>query len=677
MFPDQKSMLALGRRQTVMFLALCGVFGTAQGQDSTAGDEDPHRDDPVRLDQVVVRATANQQTIEELIQPVEVLSGEALEEARAPTLGETVGALPGVQSSNFGAGVGRPIVRGLDGARVSVLSGGLSTQDVSTISQDHGVAIEPFLADQIEVLKGPATLLFGSGAIGGVVNVEDGRIAEFPLDRPLAGRAEVRAESVNDGLSAMGRVDVAAADGRLALHADGVHRDLNDYDTPNGRQANSFVDNASLGFGASFVTEEGFAGVSVSRFESDYGNPGEPGDPSSGEPGVSLDLRQDRVEAKGGLRRDFGVFDGLRASVAQTDYEHIEFEGDEVGTVFSNEATEGRVELTHAGPGALIGAIGLQYSTRDYAALGDEAFVPRTATRSAGLFVTERVNFGPTALEFGARIDDVESRPDGQAARSFNPVSLALGGLWNIDEQWRLSLNLNRAERAPAEEELFAFGPHLATASFEIGDADLREERATQADFGVHYHGDRFEAKAALYRTRFDGFIYLLESGDLAEAEDGDEGLPVRLWSQADATFQGFELEGIAHLVDQDAVRLDARLFADRVDASFDAGGDLPRIAPARLGAELRFDADAWRASLGAVRYASQDDVAAGESPTEGYTLVDAHFAWHFDVGTVGWELFVDANNLTDEVARVHTSFLKDQVVLPGRNFAAGVRVFF
>ncbi|MBW8807535.1 MAG: TonB-dependent receptor [Lysobacter sp.] len=663
----RRSALALA-----LTLALPFTQAVAQDAAGPSSPSDTRHDKATSLDAVVVTATPLQSSAEELAQPVEVLSGEKLDEARGATLGETVGKLPGVQSSNFGAGVGRPIIRGMEGPRVGVMTGGLASQDVSTVSQDHNAAVEPFLADQIEVLKGPATLLYGSGAIGGVVNIVDGRIAEKPLDETVSGRAEVRRSSVSNGVTGMARVDASGADGALVLHADGVYRNNDDYDTPLGRQRNSFVDTKTGALGASLVGDVGFLGFSAARYEDKYGNAGEPGNAEEGESPVHIDMRQNRFELKGGINQDFGIFSGLRASVANTEYEHTEFEGSEIGTRFLNDATEGRLELTHKPLAGWVGAIGLQGYDRTFQAIGEEAFVPKTKTRAAGLFVTEQRKWDQLQIELGARIDKVESSPSGAAKRDFNPLSLSAGAMWKFTDAWRLTFNVDRAERAPAEEELFANGLHAATASFEIGNADLRKERANQFELGLHYHGSMFEAKLAAYQTRFDGFIYLVDTGAF------EEGNPVRQWSQADATFTGFEGEAIAHVFDGDAGKFDVRLFGDTVRAKLDnGGGNLPRIAPSRIGGELRWDADSWRASLGATRYMKQDKVALNETPTDGYTLVDAHMAYHWDAGNLGYEVFLDGTNLTDQVARVHTSFLKDSVILPGRGVDFGVRVFF
>lgn len=647
----------------------------AQAQEDSA--KDTRHDEAKDLDRVVVTASPLRQSAEELSQPVDVLAGERLDQAKSATLGETLEKLPGVQTSNFGAGVGRPIIRGLDGPRVGVLSGGLSSQDVSTISQDHATAVEPFLADQIEVLKGPATLLYGSGAIGGVVNIVDGRIAERALDDTVRGRAELRYDSVNRGKTAMARVDASGADGALALHADGVYRDQDDYDTPDGKQLNSFVKTRTGGLGVSFIGPDGFIGVSASRYDNRYGNPGEPGDKAAGEAGVSLDMLQNRFELKTGINRDFWIFNGLRGSFASTRYEHTEFEGDVVGTTFTNEANEGRIELTHKPIGRWTGAVGLQAGDRTFEAIGEEAFVPRTTTRSHGLFWMEHGDWDAFQLDLGIRKDSVRTDAAGRPRRSFAPLSLSAGGLWRFNDAWRVTLNVDRAERAPAEEELFADGPHVATASYEIGDSTLREERANLVEVGLHYHGERFEAKAAVYSTRFDGFIYLADTGTYTPPEPGEDPLPIRLWSQADATFRGFEAELTTHLLDSDHGKLDLRVFGDHVRGERDSGEHLPRIAPSRYGLDLNWRADRWRAALGATRILRQNDTAPGETETAGYTLVDAHVAWHWDTGNYGWEVFINGKNLGDADARVHTSFLKDNVVLAGRNFGLGVRMFF
>ena len=629
------------------------------------------------LNAVVVTASPLRDTAEALSKPAEVLTGERLDENRAASLGETISSLPGVQSSNFGPGVGRPILRGLDGPRVEVLSNGMASEDVSTVSQDHSPAIEPFLADQIEVLKGPSTLLYGSGAIGGIVNVVDGRIPETAIEGGFSGRAEMRFDTVNDGNTDMFRVD--GGNDKFALHADGVYRNNKDYDIPNGgKQANTFIDTKTGAVGGSLLGDWGFVGASASRYENDYGNPGEPGDLAAGERGVWLKMRQNRYDLKGGLTDPWGEGSSLRFSFGHTDYSHIEFEGDEQGTVFEKDSNEGRVEAAFAWGNGWKGATGVQGSDTTFKAVGEESFVPETKTRSLGVFGVARKNWEALQLDLGARIDQVKADPVNGPARDFNPLSLSVAGGWRLNDQWRVTANLDHAERAPAEEELFSDGPHLATMAYEIGNPDLDKEAANQFEIGLQYQSALMDAKVAAYYNRFSDFIYLADTGDTWYFEEEDEELPIRQWTQADARFHGFEGEATFHLADNETGVWDLRMFGDTVRGRLAEGGNLPRIAPSRLGAQLRWEAAGWRASLGATRYNKQDKVAANETPTDGYTLVDAHVAYHRDVNDrAAWEVFLDGSNLTGQEARVHTSFLKDTVVLPDRSLSFGVRLFF
>ena len=670
-------------RQTLLALALLAALPlqaqeakqapTSDTRHPQEAGEDRHIKD---IGGLVVTASALQDTADTLSKPTDVLAGQRLDESRAASLGETVASVPGVQSSNFGPGVGRPVIRGMDGPRVAILDGGLASQDVSTVSQDHAPAVEPFLADQIEVLKGPSTLLYGSGAIGGAVNVVDGRIPEYAIEGGMSGRAEARFSGGDQGgETAMARVD--GGNDRIALHADAVYRNALDYDTPRGRQANTFIDARSGALGGSLVGDWGFVGLSASRFENAYGNPGEPGDLALGDRGVHVEMQQDRYELKGALRDLWGAGNGLRFAYGHTGYTHTEFEGDAPGTRFRKNANEGRLEATFGDPAGWQGAVGAQASTASFVAIGEEAFVPETRTRAQGVFGVARRAFGGFQLDLGARVDRVKSSPVGGDARHFNPLSLSLAGAWKLDERWKLTANLDHAERAPVEEELFSDGPHVATLAYEIGDAGLRKEAANQFELGLQYQAKWMEAKVSAYYNRFNDFIYLADTGDSWYWEEEDKALPIRQWTQGDAVFRGLEGEATVHLAVNDAGDWDLRVFGDTVRATLRDGGNLPRIAPSRLGAQLRWDRGGWRAALGATRTNRQDKVGGNETPTAGYTLVDAHMTRHFDADAFSWELFADASNLTNQHARVHTSFLKDAVLLPGRSVSFGVRVFF
>ncbi len=699
--------------------------------------QDPRHSEPADLDAVIVRASPLAKSAEDLTQPVEVLAGERLDEVKASSLGETVGRLPGIQSSYHGPGVGRPIIRGMDGARVQVLNDGLASGDVSTVSVDHAVSIEPFMANQIEVLKGPATLLYGSGAIGGAVNVIDGRIPETATFEPLEGRAELRAGSVSDERTGMVRLDGTDSSGKLVFHFDALHRETGDYRIPghaeaaddhhghdhdhdegaHGRLPNSFLRTDSAALGASYVGDRGFIGAGYSMFSSRYGVPGHvhPGDDHGhghddhdhdhdhahdehGDHAVHIVMDQRRSEVRGGLD-DMDSFESLRVKLAHNQYTHTEYEDNAVGTVFDNDSVEGRVELVHLPLGGWNGAFGLQFSRRKFHAMGAEAFVPDSKSRDTGLFWIGERSFDAVDLELGARYDqnriDVVTGP----SRDFDGLSLSAATRWHVGERLHLSFGLDRAQRMPTSEELYSDGLHVATSSYEFGNAGLDMETANRAELGMHWHHEGLLVSASLYHIEYDDFIYLADTGVV------DGGLPARIWNQADARFSGGELDVQWTLLDDERGQWTLRTFGDVVRARLTGAGtrevsfsvphgdhahqhtaqialdgNLPRIAPARVGAELRWRSadDAWRANLGAVRYASQDRVAEHEHESPGYTLVHAGLTWHLDTaGGKAWELFVDGNNLLDEEARPHTSFISHLAPLPGRNINAGVRLFF
>lgn len=743
--PDRPSMRPLA---TAILLAL---------STAAASHDDPRHAEVKDLDEVVVRANPLPRTAEDLARPVEVLAGSRLDEVRAVSLGETVSRLPGVQSSYFGPGVGRPVIRGLDGARVQVLNDGLASGDVSTVSVDHAVAIEPFLADQVEVLKGPSTLLYGSGAIGGAVNVVDGRVPEQATAEPLQGRAELRAASGNDERTGLMRLDGTSSSGRLVFHLDALHRETGDYRIPGhaqsaalrahehghadgdddadghavrGRLANSFVRTDSAALGLSWVGDRGFIGAGASLYASRYGVPGhahagdgqghghghghdhdhdhEHGhehDDTVGHDGdahgeVHIVMDQRRQEVRGGLD-DLGAFETLRVKLARTTYTHTEYEGGAVGSVFDNDSTELRVELAHRPWAGWHGAFGLQAWQRDFHAEGEEAFVPGSDSRDVGLFWIGSRRFDGLELELGARHDrnriDVDQAGAAGPSRSFGATSLSAAARWHFGEDLHLSFGLDRAQRSPTAEELYSHGLHVATRSWEFGDPALRPETANRIEAGVHWHHGRVRVGASLYAIDYRDFIHLADTG----VDDG--GTPVRIWHQADARFTGGEID-LQWTVHDGAHGLwTLRTFADAVRGRLDGDGtrevafevphgdhvhhhvaqlaldgNLPRLAPRRTGAELRWEAGAWRAGIGAIHHARQGRVAAHEAPTPGYLLVNANLAWHLDTADgSALEVFFDASNLLDREARPHTSFLRDLAPLPGRSVAAGIRFFF
>ena len=576
--------------------------------------------DPTNLPTVQVTASPLAGDAESLARPVEVLRDEALDRAKAATLGETVEKLPGVQTTYFGPGVGRPILRGLDGPRVQVLAAGLGTLDASTVSSDHATSVEPFLADQIEVLKGPATLLFGSGAIGGAVNVADGRIARDLPEAPLSGRAEIRGNTVNNERTGMFRLD--GVNGNWVIHVDGLLRNTGDYRIPGlaavehddhddhdhdhdhddghddehdavrGRLENSAIRTWAGAVGATWLGEGGHFGLSASTYRSNYGIPAgahvhadddhghdhghghghdhddDHDDHEEAHGDVRIDLTQNRLELKTGVYEPLSFLESLELHGAYSDYEHVELEGHQVGTRFTSTGYDARLQAVQKEAGGWRGAFGLQLGRVDFMAEGEEAFVPATVTDSWGLFVVQERNFDPVKLELGARYDRVDLDPaGGQPRRSFDATNLSAAAIWRVSEAIDLRFGIDGSERAPTQEELYAGGLHVATGSIEIGDNGLATERALRGEIGMHAHNERIDFKLAVYRSGFRDFIYLADTG-VAE-----HGTPVRLWTQADAVFTGAEAEAVLHLADGDRGGWDLRLFGDLVRGELDGSG--------------------------------------------------------------------------------------------------------
>lgn len=667
--------------------------------------------DSTELETIIVTASPLGSSALEMAQSASVLSGEELDRALRATIGETVERLPGVQSAYFGPGVGRPIIRGLDGPRISVLENNISSNDVSNVSADHAVSIEPFLAEQVEVLRGPATLLYGSDTIGGVVNVRTHRIPTRRIEG-IEGEVVVNGDTVADEL--FGAIELDFGAGPWAFHLDGFVREADDYEIPGfaeleeahgdeeheedhdeeeqiaGLLENSAIETQGGAAGFSYLGDRWRFGLSYSNFQTDYGIPGhahEHGHEDEHEEGeehdheeegeeeeemVTIDLENNRVDADFQLYDPLTGLESLRVLVSNSDYEHIEFEGSEVGTQFDTDTLEGRVELVHRPIAGWRGVFGVQFQDRDFVALGDEAFVPPTETQSYGLFLLEEREFGDIRIELGARYEDQEvDTTDGRNA-SHEPFSLSGGAVWHFTDAMHLAFYAARAERAPAEEELFADGPHIATQTFEIGDPTLDKEVSTNFEVTLRRHQGPFTGSLTFFRNDFEDFIYLADTGD------EEDGFPVRVWTQDDAEFYGLEGELAYAFPETDFGQFRVRGFFDSVEAELDDGSNLPRIAPARIGGGADWSLNGWAASLDVIHYDEQDDVAAFETPTDGYTLIDADLAYRFTAaGDIAWELFARGRNLGDEEARNHTSFLKDRAPLPGRNVILGFRAYF
>lgn len=676
-------------RQPLAWAVAVGLAPAALGSEAA----------PLELDASVVSASALASSVQEMTAPAAILEGDQLVLQRAATLGETLDGLPGVQAASFGAGASRPVIRGLDGGRVKVLSDGIDVLDASTVSQDHAVSIEPLLAERIEVLKGPATLLYGGGAIGGVVNVIDKRVPTYVPEKGYEGELELRANSVaNEGAGLFG---ITAGAGNVAMRVEGVKRQADDYEIPGAegmprsdKQVGSHNDTDSYSLGGSFIGARGYLGLAWSRQENRYGLPGhehadchqdealwhcgehghgeeehedEEGDEHEEHGGAVpfIRLEQDRWDLRGELEDPLPGFELARLRAGHSDYRHREIEEGATAAIYDNQASEARLELTHRPFHGWHGVLGGQTSRRDFARFTAENPMPQTLTGNHTLFLLEEYAVGAWRYELGARHEwqDIEA-DSGAPDTDHAGTSLSAGAVWTFAPAYSLGLSLSRAQRLPSAEELYAFGPHAASRTIELGNPDLTEETSHNLEVTLRKFAGPTTFTFSLFRNQVDDFIYAADLG-----LDTESAFRVVEYRQADAVLSG----GEAELRHQFSERFAATLFGDRVRGKLRHGGDLPRIPADRLGVRLeqRFGG-ALDGQLEFYRVQRQDQLAAFETTTAGYNMLGAGLSYHGRLSQADYQLYLKADNLLDAEARQHSSLIKDKVLLPGRNLTVG-----
>lgn len=668
------------------------------------------------LEEVIISASPIHNQHSDNARPVVVLNGDELRNKAAATLAQTLTGQVGVAAASFGSGVGNPVIRGQSANRVKVMQDNLDTLDASNTSADHANTTEPLLADQIEILRGPATLRFGSGAIGGVVNVIDGRIPTKLSSDPITGAMETRYTSNNDEVATVLRLDGSFE--QIAWHIDGLYRDSNDVSIPglsntedpdeatDGYLANSNSRADAFSGGLSWIGEQGFIGFAISEQNNKYGIPAgahehhhdeeehhddedehhddddDHGDEEEhhdeGEEVVRIDMEQTRYDLKAQLNQPFTGFEKLSLRVGHNDYQHVELEGGTVGTTFTSEATEARVEIVHNPIQQWQGAFGLQLLDRDYGADGAEAFIPADSKiRSTGLFWIEEKHWDHQWLEFGLRYERQSIDPQGNNAPSkvdHNATSASLGYHWSIDDVHQFSATWSHSERAPSLEELFSDGAHIASQSYDLGDADLDLETSQNIDLGYEWQplnkGLIEDLRINIFYNDIQDYIYQRDTG----TEDPESELEIFAYEQQDAQFHGGEIELNLALTEDAKLRL----FGDLVRAEFDGGADVPRISPDRIGAELSYDHELWYGSLRVIEVSEQNRAGEEQESTDGYTRLDAQFNVPFSIsGSSNGLLFLRADNLLDEDIRHATSFLREVAPEAGRSLTAGIRLSF
>jgi len=640
--------------------------------------------------------TANPLGSDQLASPSTVLEGDRLTLLQKGSLGETLNKQPGVSSSYFGPGASRPIIRGLDGDRIRILRNGVGALDASSLSYDHAVPLDPVNVERIEIVRGPAALLYGGNAIGGVINTFDNRIPTEAIEG-IHGAGELRYGGADTTRSSAGKLE--AGNGQFALHIDANAREFNDLKIPGfartgderardpgddnkHRLGNSDGRQDGGAVGGSYTWDDGYAGLSYSSYDANYGSPAEED--------VRIRMKQDHYAFASEIRNLQGPFSSVKLDAGYTDYEHREIEGGEVGTTFKNKGYEARVEARHLPIGPFNGVIGAQVTRGEFSALGEEAFVPQTDTDAGALFILEEIKATERLqISFGGRLEHTTVDPDSAGnerfakadqSSSFTAGSLSSGAIYALTPIWSLAATLGYTERAPTFYELYANGAHVATGTYEVGDPGLSKEKAVSSDLALRFDNGTHKGSFGVFYSHFSNYIGLLSSGRTLndEGEADPDGIPEFNYSGVRARFSGVEAQDHWKLGESRYGSLALELSGDYTRAkNLDTGEALPRIAPLRLNSGLLWELNQWQARIDIEHASSQHQVPDNETGTDGYTTLGASAGYHFNVGESQWLAFVNGENLTNQTVRYASSILRDIAPAPGRSVEVGLRTTF
>jgi iron complex outermembrane receptor protein len=630
----------------------------------------------------VISVSADARSQFEAFQPTSVLSGQELTKQLEMSIGDTLQNEPGVAARSFGPAPSRPVIRGLSGDRVLILQDGQRMADLSSQSGDHGVTVNPAAARRIEVVRGPATLLYGTNAIGGLVNIITDEIPTRPVSR-VGGNFTFDLGSAAKEGGAAG--DVQLGNGRVALHAGGGGRRSGDVDTPEGEVVNSQSRSGFGNVGLSWTGAKGYFGGSYGYDDTKYGIP------VVEEGQVQLTPRKHAFSLRGGAQGLDGAFDAYRATLAVRRYKHEELVGAEIGTAFTNNTVEVEVMGSHRTVGRLKGSIGGWALDRAFDAVGEEALSPAVDQRGFAAFLYEELTWPHVTVQFGGRVDRTNYEPAGEDSRDFTSGSGSVGLLFRpaaADDKLTIAISAARAARNPALEELFYFGPHPGNFAFEVGNPDLEPEHALGFDLSLRWRSARASAEVTYFRNDIRDFVFTApvteedfaaRIGEFAErfpgrgigeeeeaAAEEEEAFPIIEYVAADSILQGIEAHSDFQLTSQ----LLLELGLDYVRGTLkDSDEPLPRIPPLRFRGGFRYQRDAFQAG-GEVRVAAkQDRLFSTETETDGYQLLRLFAAYTFGGADVAHTITARLDNATNELYRNHLSLIKDLVPEMGRNF--------
>lgn len=625
---------------------------------------------------VSVSPTARDQF--ESYQPTSVLAGQELTKELESTLGATLERQPGVSERSFGPGPSRPVIRGLDGDRVLILEDGQRVGDLSSQSGDHGVTVNPASASRIEVVRGPATLLYGANAIGGLVNVISETIPTAPLFGTHGAFVADFGTAARDAGTA---ADLRWGNGRWALHASGSGRRNSDFDTPLGAVDNTHSRAGFGNVGAAWTGANGFAGASYGYDDTKYGVP------VIEEGQVELTPRRHIISAKAGASGLGGLVEGFRADFASRRYRHEEVVGGEVGTAFRNDTDELNLLVRHRTAGRLTGTIGGWILNREFSAVGDEALSPPVKERGAAAFVYEELTWPHVTFQFGARVNHASFDPEEDLpSRSFTDTSGSVGLLFRpqaTQDKFTIAVSLARAARNPALEELYFFGPHPGNFAFEVGNASLNSEKALGFDISARWRSSRISGEVSYFRNAIGDYIlrnpiteeefderfgHETHAGEAEEEEEGQHHGEFGFieFIAADSLLQGIE----AHADIELGRGFGAELGIDYVRGQLRASGQpLPRIPPFRARVGVSYQRNAFQTGGEIVAVSRQNRVFGAETTTAGYGNLRLFAAYSFGTQNVVNTLTARLDNATNELYRNHLSLIKDEVPEMGRNF--------
>lgn len=656
------------------------------------------------LDTITVTANPLGRSSNDLVQPVTVLYGDNLLNRLQPTIGDTLSVEPGIRSSYNGPNASRPVIRGLSGDQINILQNGINNLDASDTSVDHNVAIDPLTIEKIEVIRGPAALLYGSRAVGGVVNVIDNRIPDQPISEKVTGMADARYNTANNEKS--GSILLEGGAGKYAWHVNGFKRLTDNIEIPGFARSrrlrdsealeadeyeekdnliNSYSNNDGATIGISRFFKKGYFGIAFTNYESKYGVVGhehhhEEGHEEEEDSNVSIDMKQRRIDLAGSYREPNDYIKEIKFKAGFSNYKHKEFENNESGTIFKNQGYDSRIELIHNKIGLFEGAIGLQSNRSDFSALGEEAFIPPTITKNNSIFIFEEIPVDDLTLQAGGRLDyqDVEAKENVNfsTARSRDDLtgSASIGFTHKLPKDYSFALSTAYTQRAPNSQELYANGEHIATSTFERGNSDLNIQKSVNLDLSLRKKSKSSNSELNLFYNSFQDFINLHNTG----VEDTDSHLPIYEYINVPTEFFGVEFQTVFTSYDKNAHKLDLEFRGDYLEArDRRTKRPLPRIAPARIGTSAIYKYQDIGLRLDLNYVFAQNEVSENELKTDDYLMFDISTDYEVNIGATSSLLYSKITNLLNEEARNHVSFIKDRAPLPGRSIMFGIRTAF